>query len=101
MVTAGDRRARVMFAVGVAVSAVLLYLAVRDVDVDMFVRALRDSAPAWFLPALASLTLSVVARVMRWRYLFAPDTRPAAPAATRALLAGEFFNSLLPLRSGD
>jgi len=90
-----------VLAAGIAVSALLLYLAVRNVDVAMFRRALRDSSPVWFVPALVALAVSVVVRVVRWRYLFDPSTRPSAPAATHALLAGELFNSILPLRGGD
>ena len=90
-----------MLVVGVAVSALLLYLTVRNVDLEMFRRAVRDSSPAWFVPALAALAVSVGVRVVRWRYLFDPATRPSAPAATRALLVGELFNCVVPLRGGD
>jgi uncharacterized membrane protein YbhN (UPF0104 family) len=91
----------VLLLVGAAVSIVLVYLAVRSLDVDTFEDTVRDSSPIWFVPALAALAVSVVVRVVRWRYLFEPAVRPPARAATNALLAGEFFNSIVPLRGGD
>jgi uncharacterized membrane protein YbhN (UPF0104 family) len=86
---------------GVALSTVLVYVAARDVNVELFRRTVRDSSAAWFGPALGALAVSVALRMVRWRYLFEPATRPSARAATRALLAGELFNSVVPLRGGD
>lgn len=77
------------------------YLAVRDVDFDVFVDALRDSSYWWILPSLAALAASVAIRVIRWRYLFPVATRPPARPALRALLLGEFFNAVLPMRAGE
>jgi uncharacterized protein (TIRG00374 family) len=86
---------------GLAVSLVFSYLAVRDVDFDVFADALAESSYWWILPSLAALAASVAIRVVRWRYLFPPETRPPARAALRALVIGEFFNTVLPLRAGE
>jgi uncharacterized protein (TIRG00374 family) len=40
-------------------------------------------------------------RVLRWRVLFTPRTRPTVWPTTQALLVGQFFNNILPLRAGD
>jgi uncharacterized protein (TIRG00374 family) len=77
------------------------YFAVRDVDFDVFIDALRQSSYWWILPALAALAASVAIRVIRWRYLFSVGTRPPARPALRALLLGELFNAVLPMRAGE
>jgi glycosyltransferase 2 family protein len=86
---------------GMAISVFLSYLAVRDVDFDTFVDALADSSYWWIAPSLAALAASVAIRVIRWRYLFPAPTRPPSRAALRALLIGEFFNAVLPMRAGE
>jgi uncharacterized protein (TIRG00374 family) len=88
-------------ALGVAVSVVFLWLAVRNVDVDLFWEALRDCEYLWLVPALAGLAVAVVIRAWRWRLLFAPETRPPLGAVTRALLVGQLFNVILPMRAGE
>src|SRR5205814_6805198 len=55
----------------------------------------------WLVPALAALAVAVVLRAIRWRYLFAPETRPPFGATMRALLVGYFFNNVLPARAGE
>jgi uncharacterized membrane protein YbhN (UPF0104 family) len=87
--------------VGVAVSAVFLWLSVRGVDVDLFWDALRDCQYLWLIPALAGLAVAVVIRGWRWQLLFDPGTRPPLGAVTRALLVGQLFNVILPMRAGE
>lgn len=86
---------------GFVVSAAFTYLAVRDVDLDVFWTAVRESDAWWLLPALAVLALTVYVRAIRWRLVFPPRTRPPLPATTRALLVGYLFNNILPLRAGE
>jgi uncharacterized protein (TIRG00374 family) len=86
---------------GLAASLFFMYLAVRDVDFDVFTDALRESSYWWILPSLAALAGSVAIRVVRWRYLFPAGTRPSTRPALRALLLGELFNAVLPMRAGE
>jgi uncharacterized protein (TIRG00374 family) len=86
---------------GLAVTLVFAYLAVRGVDWGRARAALRSSDPWWLVPALAALAVAVGLRAIRWRYLFAPETRPPLGATTRALLVGYFFNNVLPARAGE
>ena len=91
----------VLAIVGLAVSAFFAYLAVRDVDFDLFWRGLRESELVWLVPALAVLAVAVLIRAVRWRLLFPPATRPPLGATTRALVVGQFFNNVLPARAGE
>jgi glycosyltransferase 2 family protein len=86
---------------GLFATLAFTYLAFRGVDFGAAKQALGDSNPAWLAPALPVLGLAVFLRVLRWRYLFAPATRPSVSAATSAYLIGQFFNSILPLRAGE
>ena len=92
----------VVLAGGLAVSLGLTYLALRDIDFSRFWRALTNGDAEWLAPALFVFALAYAVRVLRWSILFAPETRPRVRPLVRALLAGEFFTSLLPVaRLGD
>ena len=77
------------------------YLAVRDVDWDVAWRALRASEWWWVVPATVVIVAGTVVRAVRWRAVFAPETRPPLRAVWSALLVGNFFNTVLPLRAGE
>jgi uncharacterized protein (TIRG00374 family) len=100
-VTAAPRLRPLLLAAALAISAAFLYVDVRGVDLELFLRAIRRSDPMWLVAAVVMLAGAVAVRVVRWRYLFDAQSRPGARAATRALLVGELFNSILPLRGGD
>jgi uncharacterized protein (TIRG00374 family) len=86
---------------GIGVTVVFTYLAVRNAHLHEVRDALRESNKLWLLPGFAVLALGVWMRAVRWWSLFAPDTRPPLGAVTRALLVGYFFNNVLPLRAGE
>ena len=88
-------------ALGIAVTVVFGYLAVRDVELDELAASLRESNYWLLAPALATLALAFFIRALRWRFLFSPRTRPALWPTTQALLIGQFLNNVLPLRAGD
>ncbi len=86
---------------GTAVTVVSAYFALRNVDFAEVWDTLESSDYWWLIPALAVLALAVVVRVLRWRYLFVKERRPAFWELTEALLVGQFFNTVLPARAGD
>jgi uncharacterized protein (TIRG00374 family) len=90
-----------LIAAGVGTTLAFGYLSVRAVDVGDAWTAFQRSRAWWFVPGLATLALAVFLRIVRWRYLFAPTTRPRLGATTSAYLVGQFFNNLLPLRAGE
>jgi uncharacterized protein (TIRG00374 family) len=96
------RRSRVpLLLAGLILSVFFTYLAVRDVDWDIFWDGLRTSDYWWLGPALVVLAVSVWVRAVRWRLLFQSESRPPVAATTRALIVGQFFNSILPARAGE
>jgi uncharacterized protein (TIRG00374 family) len=88
-------------ALAIAVTVGFAYLAVRDVDFADLGHSLRESNYWSLVPALTTLALGFFMRALRWRVLFSPKTRPAVWPTTQALLIGQFFNNVLPLRAGD
>ncbi len=86
---------------GLLVSAVFAYFAVRNVHLGDVWDGIRTSNLWWLAPALAVLALAVYVKALRWRFLFAPETRPSTGAAVKALLVCYFFNSILPARAGE
>jgi uncharacterized protein (TIRG00374 family) len=87
--------------VGVAVTLVFAYLAVRNAHLDEVREALRESEMLWLAPAFLVLAVAVFLRAVRWWSLYTPSSRPPLAAVTRALLVGYFFNNVLPLRAGE
>jgi uncharacterized protein (TIRG00374 family) len=86
---------------GLLVSALFAYFAVRHVRFGDVWQGLRSSNYWWLVPAFAMLAVTVYIRALRWRYLFARETRPKTRPVLDALLIGYFFNSILPARAGE
>ena len=95
------RRTRALTVVGLLVSLVFAYFALRDVEFSRFWSSLASSDYWWLVPCLGALALTVFIKAVRWRLLFSPTTRPPLRAVTIALLIGHFFNNVLPARAGD
>lgn len=91
----------VLVAVGVVVTLVFGYFAVRDAHLEDVWAALRDSEAQWLVPAFLLLALAVFLRAVRWWSLFTPATRPPLREVSGALLVGYLFNNVLPLRAGE
>jgi glycosyltransferase 2 family protein len=90
-----------LLAVGLAVSAALSWLAIRNVDPQAFLRSFEASDWWYLLPSGAALAAAVAIRCLRWWLLFAAGRRPPLRAVGRAFLIGHLFNSLLPARPGE
>jgi hypothetical protein len=87
--------------IGLVVSIGFAYLAVRDVRWSDVWDGLKSSNYWWVLPALAMLGVTALVKAIRWRYLFARETRPPTGPVVTSILVGYFFNSILPARAGD
>ena len=91
-----------LLVMGLAVSVVFTYLALRDIDFDAFLDALAEGKPAWFVAAFAVFAAAYAVRAVRWWVLFDAGARPPFRALVRSLFVGDFLTSLLPvLRLGE
>jgi len=88
-------------ALGVAVSAFFLYLALKGLQLSAFWAALRHANYWWLLPGIAVYFAAVVVRAWRWHYLVRP-LKPV-PIATmfRLVAIGYMGNNVYPARAGE
>jgi len=93
--------------IGVAVSAILLYLTFGNQKWDKIGEALQHVNYLWLLPALVSYFVGVWLRALRWHFLLGPMLPAAAQAHASAnrlfgpITIGYAANNILPLRTGE
>ena len=93
---------KLIAALGIGISLVALYLALRDIHFDQVAAAFGHINPAIFALALLPWLVAIGSKVFRWRLLYHPDEALAPyPRLTAALLIGYLFNTVLPLRTGE
>ncbi|HEY0483611.1 MAG TPA: lysylphosphatidylglycerol synthase transmembrane domain-containing protein [Kofleriaceae bacterium] len=97
-----SRHRRAVIAIGFAVSAGFVYLALRGLAFDKIGDAFRDSHLLPWLPlGIASYGASHVVRGVRCRLLVRRQAELALPTATNIVVAGYAANNLLPARLGE
>ncbi|HVC32589.1 MAG TPA: lysylphosphatidylglycerol synthase transmembrane domain-containing protein [Chloroflexota bacterium] len=87
------------FWLGIAVSLVCLWLAVRDVPLGDLGHALAGARYIWLVPAIALQLLAVVARAQRWVVLLGQRGRLADSFWAQGI--GYLFTNVFPLRLGE
>jgi uncharacterized protein (TIRG00374 family) len=88
--------------VGIAISIVFLYWALRGVSAAAFFRSIREANVWLFLGSVALATLTFPARAARWRIILAarsPGVR--FQPVWRATAIGFMANNVLPARTGE
>ena len=98
---AGRRRAMLLgLALGIPVSGVFLWLAIRNADLDEVRSALAEAKPAPLVLALAAFVLVYAAQAARWQRIAAvPAVRWAG--FMEMVLSSVACNNVLPARIGD
>jgi len=86
---------------GLVVSAVFLYLAVRKIDLDGMLRALAAANYWYLIPAVLLTMLGFVIRSVRWRLLLGPVKRIGIHPLFSATMIGFMANNVLPARLGE
>ena len=87
--------------VGLAISGVALYLALRGVHWPEVRSALGEADYSLVLLAAVLLIGVLVLRSLRWRLLFHPDANPRIDNLFGSLNVGYLINNLVPLQVGD
>jgi uncharacterized protein (TIRG00374 family) len=95
------RRKLLVFGAGPVLSAIFLWIALRNVNLSQSWATLRRLDPIFLpLPAVLAL-LNFLLRSWRWQLLFPVAKRPGLWAAFRAFTISIAANNLLPGRAGD
>lgn len=96
-----SNRVHLVRAVAVGLAAILLYLALRDVDWGELGAILAGARPEYL--ALAGLTIvgSISARAIRWCGMLSIARKVPLAQAFWATAVGYFGNAYLPARAGD
>jgi uncharacterized protein (TIRG00374 family) len=91
----------VRVAVGLTISAVLLWLMLRSIDSEELTRTLGAASPQWICLALVFYWLELAVRAQRWRTILRPVRDfPFSPVAS-TLLVGYSANNVFPARLGE
>ncbi len=92
---------RWQFWVGVLISVIFLYFALRGLEFGEFLETLKDANYWWLLPGIGMYFLAVWVRAWRWHYLL----RPIKAIPTRSMFPivaiGYMGNNIYPARAGE
>lgn len=89
-------------ALGLGVTALALWFAFRDVDLESIGRDIAGAHLGWLLlPSVPAYVLSLWVRAARWRHLAAGLATFERRDAYRATAVGFMVNNILPLRVGE
>jgi hypothetical protein len=94
-------RSRLSFILATILTGGLALVALRALDLAEVSAAFGQADLLWVVPALGALAVAFVIRALRWQLLFDFRRRPPLREVSGALLAGLFFNSVLPFRAGE
>jgi uncharacterized protein (TIRG00374 family) len=86
---------------GLAVSAVCVWLSMRDIDLKSVWNALRHSSLVGFAAAMALTLVGFWLRAVRWRLLIGSTRRLGTGSLFSATMIGFMTNNVLPFRLGE
>jgi hypothetical protein len=92
---------RLPFWLGVALSALCLYLALRGLRLDEFWRDLQQTNLLWLIPAIAVYFASVAVRAWRWGYMLRPFKKLSLGRMYATVCIGYMGNNIYPARIGE
>jgi hypothetical protein len=87
--------------IGVAVSALFLYLAFRSVHLGDLARAFGKADYRFVVPAMLLVLVSLLLRAVRWRYLLLQVKSIGVPSLYYAVGIGSMVNAVFPARLGE
>jgi len=92
----------IRLALGSLLGALLLLIALRDVDMKQVAQAAASVQPGWLLLAFLSVLLTLAGKAYRWKWLFYPRQGDLGCwQLFRILLVGMALNAALPVRVGE
>jgi len=92
---------RWQFWLGVAISAVFLFIALQGLQLGEFWNAVRSANYWWILPGLGVYFIAVWVRAWRWHYLLNPIKRIKVGTMFPITCIGYMGNNIYPARAGE
>lgn len=92
---------RWQFWLGLVISAVFMWIALRGLQLDDVWQALRGAKYLWLLPGVAAYMLAVAARAWRWHYLLRPLKHVPTRTMFPIVAIGYMGNNIYPARAGE
>ena len=87
--------------IGLAVSAVALYVVAGQVDLATTADILATAVPLWVLAMVAAFVVDVLLRARRWQLLLAPIRPLPYVTVLASVFVGYLANNVLPARLGE
>jgi uncharacterized protein (TIRG00374 family) len=92
---------RWQFWLGVMISAVFLYLALRGLELDQAWLAMRTASYWWIIPGVLVYFFGVWARTWRWHYMLRPIKAVSLVRLFPVVVIGYMGNNVYPARAGE
>lgn len=86
---------------GILISAVFLYIALRGLKLEEFGATLRQAQYWWLLPGITVYFLGVWVRSWRWHYLLQPIKSISTARLFPIVTIGYMGNNIYPARAGE
>ena len=87
---------------GIGISVLCLYLALRNVNLVEIWQVLLQASPAFIGLALVSVMVNILSKAFRWRVLLGPREKTVPFIKILGmLLVGQMINLVVPGRLGD
>ena len=92
----------IRYILGLVISLLTLYLALRNVAAHELAQAIKQATPLFLLYAFLSVSVNNLAKTFRWRTLLGlPGNHIPFWKLFLALMAGQTLNAIYPARIGD
>jgi uncharacterized protein (TIRG00374 family) len=92
---------RWQFWLGVVISAVFLYLALRGLELDKAWLVMRTASYWWIIPGVLVYFFGVWARTWRWHYMLRPIKAVSLVRLFPVVVIGYMGNNVYPARAGE
>ena len=89
------------FWLGLVISVVFLYVALRGLDFGGMLTALKDAQYLWLIPGIAVYFVGVWVRSWRWHYLLRPLKKIPTRTMFPIVCIGYMGNNIYPARAGE
>jgi hypothetical protein len=86
---------------GLAISAVFLFLAFRKINYHDLWQTLKNIQVWWLIPGLIIYFMGMLIRAWRWQYLLNPLEKVSISDSFQIMMIGYMGNNVFPLRMGE